>query len=59
MRAEQAGPLETARLTEAVSTLASTRVLTLPAGRQLPTESTPCSWRNPRDILRALHILRC
>jgi hypothetical protein len=50
--------LETLPSTEAGSFFLSASSLTLPAGGH-STESIIGSWHDPRDILRALHILRC
>jgi hypothetical protein len=57
--AEQGKSLETPRPIEAGWSLLYTDSLTLVTQGQLPPESSTCSQHDPRDILRALHILRC
>jgi hypothetical protein len=57
--AEYGRSLEAPRSIEAGWFLLPASSMILPAQGQLPTQPITCSWHDPRDILRALHILRC
>jgi hypothetical protein len=50
---------DSSRSIEAGWFLLSVNPLSLPTQGQLPTQPITGSWHDPRDILRALHILRC